>query len=192
MDSRTDRLLSFLEEIDKYKLIEREIYLKGRPQKENDAEHTWHMAMFLMLFEKDLPKDLDFLKVMKMALIHDLPEIYAGDTYAFDYEGRKTKKDREAKAAKRLYSQLPQDLSEEFTALFDEMEENKTHEAKIVKAFDHMHAVFQNSIEGGKILREKNVTKEQVDEYRKRDSHEYPIVNEIYSKLLEEIKKIIN
>ena len=126
-----------------------------------------------------------------MALIHDLPEIYAGDTYAFDYEGRKTKKDREAKAAKRLFAQLPDDLSKEFMALFEEMEDCKTHEAKIVKAFDHMHAVFQNSIEGGKIMREKNITKENVDEYRKRDSHEYPVVNEIYDKILDRIKKIL-
>ena len=93
MEERTDKIISFLKEIDKFKDVKREIFLKDR--NENDAEHSWHLAMFVILFERDLPEKLDFKKMLKFALMHDLVEIYAGDTFFFDEEGRKDKKERE-------------------------------------------------------------------------------------------------
>src|SRR3989344_203846 len=136
MEDRIDKILSFLQEIEKYKTIEREMFTSNLNRVESDAEHSWHVAMFLLLFEKELPENLDMKKMLKLALMHDLVEIYAGDTFAFDKEKQATKKEREFKSARKLFSQLPEDLNKEFMGLFDEYEEAKTSEGKIVKSFD--------------------------------------------------------
>src|SRR3989338_476599 len=103
MAERDSKILSFLKEIEKFKLIERRVYCSDLKRKESDAEHSWHLAMFIILFEKDIAKNLDIAKMLKMALIHDLVEIYAGDTFAFDKEGQKTKKERELMAGQKLF-----------------------------------------------------------------------------------------
>lgn len=113
---RIDKLIKFLKEIDKLKFIERKVYLSDQKRYENDVEHSWHVAMFILLFEKDFP-ELDIEKMLKMALIHDIIEIYAGDTFLYDEEGRKTKKERERKAAKKLFAMLPTDIRKEFFEL---------------------------------------------------------------------------
>ena len=106
MERRTEKIIKFLKEIEKYKTIERKIYCSNN-RFESDAEHSWHIAMFLILFKKELPKNLDFNKMLKLALIHDLVEIYAGDVSTFDVEGRKGKRNGSCKktfssAARRL------------------------------------------------------------------------------------------
>ena len=136
MENRVDKILAFLQEIEKYKTVEREMFCSNLNRAESDAEHSWHIAMFLILFENDLPKNLDMKKMLKLALMHDLVEIYAGDTFAYDKQNQATKKERESKAAKKLFSQLPKDLNKEFMNLFSEYEEIKTKEAQIVKSFD--------------------------------------------------------
>ncbi|MCK5234926.1 MAG: HD domain-containing protein, partial [Candidatus Aenigmarchaeota archaeon] len=104
MDDRIDRILSFLQEIEKYKTVERKMYCSDLNRVESDAEHSWHIAMFLLLFEKELPDGLDIKKMLKLALMHDLVEIYAGDTFAFDKEHQKTKNERELQSANKLFS----------------------------------------------------------------------------------------
>ena len=134
MNSRIDSLLSFLKEVEKYKTVERKVWTSNLNRAESNAEHSWHMAMFLLLFKKELPQDANFTKMLKMALIHDLVEIYSGDTFAFDKKGRENKKQRESEASEKLFSQLPEDLKKEFSELFNEYEGCESKESKIVKS----------------------------------------------------------
>lgn len=120
---RINKLISFLKEIDKAKLVERRVLVSDLSRYENDAEHSWHTAMFAWLFKDDLPKNLDIDKVIRMLLIHDLGEIYAGDTFAFDKVNKKTQPGRETKAIKKLFKKLPKDLNGEFFKLYYEYED---------------------------------------------------------------------
>lgn len=184
-----DRILSFLKEIEKAKHIERQIYLSGENRLENDAEHSWHMAMFIILFEKYLPKGLDFLKIIKMALIHDLVEIYAGDTFAYDKEAKKDKKEKEERAAEKLFSMLPEDPGNELRDLFDEFEERKTGEAKTVKSFDRLQAIMQNLCSEGNSWKKHGIELEDIEEYNKEGLADDDIFQEIYTKLIDEARE---
>lgn len=144
MSPRTNKIIKFLKKIEKLKFVEREIYLSNG-RKENSAEHSWHVTMFLILFDRDLPKKLDRIKMLKMALMHDLVEVYAGDTFAFDKSGKKQRKIKlELESAKKLFSQLPNDLSKEFNNLFLDYENSKSDEAKFVQSFDKIQPILQN------------------------------------------------
>jgi len=193
MDSRANEILSFLKEISKFKHIEREIYLPEINRKESDAEHSWHLAMFLILFEKELPKQMSLIKALKFALIHDLVEIYAGDTFAFDKTNRKTKKERELAAAKKLFSQLPADLEEEFASLFEEYENNDSSEAKIVHSFDKIQPILQNISSDGWSWKKHKVTYEDLDSYKRKYMEHNAFLLKIYESILEEArnKKLI-
>ncbi|MGA2667173.1 MAG: HD domain-containing protein [Patescibacteria group bacterium] len=155
--TRTDKLLDFLKEIEKLKFIDRKVYLSDQKRYENDAEHSWHVAMFVLLFENDFP-NLNIKKMLKMALIHDLVEIYAGDTFTFDEEGKRTKKDREYKAAKKLFGMLPRDLQKEFFNLMEEFEERKTREAIFTQSFDKLLPIIQNILSKGKAWKKYHIT----------------------------------
>ncbi len=189
MDYRIDRLLSFLKEIEKYKTVERKIWTSNLARAESDAEHSWHLAMFVLLFKNELPPDADFHKMLKMALIHDLVEIYAGDTFAFDTKSREGKKDRELQAARRLFSQLPDDLQREFMDLFSEYEETKTKEAKVVKSFDKIQPILQNICSEGKSWREYNIKLEEIDECKRKHMVHDEFLLRLYNRLLEEAKE---
>ena len=186
MEERTDKIISFLKEIDKFKDVKREIFLKDR--NENDAEHSWHLAMFVILFERDLPEKLDFKKMLKFALMHDLVEIYAGDTFFFDEEGRKDKKEREEKAAQRLFSQLPEDLANDFFGLFREYEDSETEESKIVHAFDKMHPLLQNLISEGKTWKKHDISYEKLDKNKRKYVENNQLTFNIYEKFMKEAK----
>lgn len=122
MQDRQNQILKFLQEIEQYKTIERQCFTSNPNRRESDAEHSWHVAMFVLLFARDLDASLSIEKMLKLALMHDLVEIYAGDTFAFDNVARETKKIREQEASLKLFAQLPEDLSYEFQSLFDEYE----------------------------------------------------------------------
>jgi putative hydrolase of HD superfamily len=188
MESRMDKLISFLKEIDKFKIIERKIWCTGLNHVESDAEHAWHVAMFLFLFEKDLPKGLDFARMLKLALMHDLVEIYAGDTFAYDKENRKSKKEREAKSAEKLFSQLPEDLQSEFKALLEEYEEKTTKESQFVHSFDKIQPILQNLITDGKTWKTYNIKYKDIDDYKRKMMLHNDIVLVVYEKLLAEAK----
>lgn len=189
MDNRTDKILSFLQEIEKCKAIERKMYCSNPDRAESDAEHSWHLAMFVLLFEKELPKNLDSTRMLKLALMHDLAEIYAGDTFAFDKEGQATKKERELESAKKLFSQLPEDLREEFMDLFEEYEEVKTPESKFVKSFDKIQPILQNLCSDGKSWKEHGVTFLAIDEYKRKHMRHNGFMLSIYEKLLNDAKE---
>lgn len=193
MQNRVDKILAFLQEIEKYKTIEREMFCSNLNRAESDAEHSWHIAMFLILFENDLPQDIDMKKMLKLALMHDLVEIYAGDTFAYDKQNQATKKERESKAAKKLFSQLPKDLNKEFMNLFDEYEEIKTKEAKIVKSFDKIQPILQNLCSSGKSWQKHKITFSDIDQYKRKYVEHNDLILEIYEKLLNDArdKKLI-
>ena len=150
MDERLKKQLDFSLEIDKEKNVFRQTLLSGHGRNENDAEHAWHMAVMAYILREYANEDVDISKVMLMCLIHDIVEVDAGDTYAYDEEALKTQKEREAAAKKRIFSLLPEDQKEEMTALFDEFEEWKSPEAKYAHALDNLQPlILNNSNDGG-------------------------------------------
>ena len=150
MDERLKKQLDFSLEIDKEKNVFRQTHLSGHGRNENDAEHAWHMAVMAYILREYANENVDISKVMLMCLIHDIVEIDAGDTYAYDVEALKTQKEREAAAKERIFSLLPEDQKEELTALFDEFEEWKSPEAKYAHALDNLQPlILNNSNDGG-------------------------------------------
>lgn len=157
MDERLRKQMDFALEIDKEKNIFRQTHLSGHGRAENDAEHAWHMAVMAYLLKEYSNEEVDIAKVMIMCLIHDIVEIEAGDTYAFDDVNLATQKAREDEAKEKIYSLLPEDQKKEFIALFDEFEEAKTPEAKYAKAMDNLQPIILNNSNGGSDWKSHNV-----------------------------------
>lgn len=162
MDERLKKQLDFALEIDKEKNIFRQTHLSGHGRNENDAEHAWHMAIMAYLLREYSNEPVDITRVMLMCLIHDVVEIDAGDTYAYDEEGKKTQKAREEAAKERIYSLLPEDQKEELAAIFDEFEESKTPESKFAHAMDNLQPLMLNNSNDGGDWRDHGVSAKQV------------------------------
>jgi putative hydrolase of HD superfamily len=162
MTDRLKKQLDFSLEIDKEKNIFRQTSLSGHGRKENDAEHAWHMAIMAYLLREYSNEPVDIQKVMLMCLIHDIVEIDAGDTYAYDPERLETQKEREQAAKERIFSILPDDQKEELTALFDEFENNETAESRFAHSLDNLQPLLLNNSNGGTDWMEHGVTAEQV------------------------------
>lgn len=162
MDQRLKKQMDFSLEIDKEKNVFRQTHLSGHGRNENDAEHAWHMAIMAYLLQEYADKPVDIAKVMLMCLIHDIVEIDAGDTYAYDREGLKTQKSREDAAKERIFSLLPQDQKQELIALFDEFENYQTPESKFAHAMDNLQPLMLNHSNGGEDWKWHDVTAEQV------------------------------
>ena len=164
MDDRIKKQLDFSLEIDKEKNIFRQTHLSDKGRNENDAEHAWHMAVMAYLLKEYANEKIDISRVMLMCLIHDIVEIDAGDTYAYDKEGIKSQKQRENLAKQRIFSILPDDQKDEMTALFDEFEECETPEAKYAHAMDNLQPLILNNSNDGGDWKEHGVTARQVYE----------------------------
>ena len=162
MDDRLKKQLDFALEIDKEKSVFRQTHLSGHGRNENDAEHAWHMAIMAYLLREYSNENVDISKVMLMCLIHDIVEIDAGDTYAYDAESIKTQSERENAAKERIFSILPDDQRAELTALFDEFEAYETAESKFAHAMDNLQPLMLNDSNGGADWREHKVSAEQV------------------------------
>ncbi|MCI8797415.1 MAG: HD domain-containing protein [Dorea sp.] len=162
MDKRIERQLAFSLEIDKVKNVFRQTHLSNSGRNENDAEHSWHMAIMAYLFREYANENIDITKVMLMCLIHDIVEIDAGDTYAYDAEGLQTQKAREDAAKERIFSILPEEQKTEFLALFDEFEAYETAESKFAHAMDNFQPLILNNSNNGGDWKEHKVTAEQV------------------------------
>ena len=163
MDSeRFDRQLNFIVEIDKEKNILRQTHLTGHGRQENDAEHAWHMAMMVYLLKEYSNEKFDVAKAMMMALIHDVVEIDAGDTYAYDEAALATQKEREEKAADRIFGLLPDDQRDELRALFEEFEAGESPEARFAKAMDNFQPLLLNNANGGGDWRRHSVNRSKV------------------------------
>ena len=163
-----NRIFDFIREIDKEKLIGRQTYLADGSRKENDAEHAWHMAIMTVLLSGYDNEKIDVLKTITMLLIHDLVEIDAGDTYAYDKEGQKTKEEREKKCADRLFTLLPDEQGKYLSELWEEFEANETPEAHFANTMDHIQPLMLNDASGGKSWKEHGVFLNQVLERNKR------------------------
>ena len=159
---RLQQQMEFITEVDKLKKIGRQSYLTDSSRKENDAEHSWHLAMMAVLLSEYAKKDVDVLRVISMVLIHDLVEIDAGDTYAYDTEGNKSKRAREEKAADRIFHILPKDQAKKIRELWEEFEENETPEANFANALDRVQPIMLNHQSGGKAWKEHGVALSQV------------------------------
>ena len=169
MDSeRLRQQMDFCREIDKEKEVFRQSYLCSGNRRENDAEHAWHAALMAVILEEYANEKVDLLKTITMLLIHDVVEIDAGDTYAYDVEGLKSQAEREEKAADRIYGLLPEDQRERMLALFREFEEGESPEARFAKALDNVQPVMQNDASGGKDWREKGIHLSQAIERQRR------------------------
>ncbi len=159
---RLDQQFNFIREVDKEKMIGRQSYISDGVRKENDAEHAWHLALMAILLQEYANEPIDVLKVVTMVLMHDIVEIDAGDTYAYDEEGKKTQKEREEKAAKRIYGLLPPEQAEKYYALWQEFEERKTPEAKFARTMDNLQPMMLNDATDGKAWVEHGVRLEQI------------------------------
>lgn len=173
-------------EIDKLKQIFRQTYLLDESRKENDAEHSWHFAMFAMILVEYATEPVDLLKVIQMALVHDLVEIDAGDTFLYDVAGNKNKAEREEKAAERIFGLLPDDQRIELRALWDEFEKKETPEARFAGAMDRLHPFLHNIYTDGKAWREHGISAKQVLDRNRPIGDGAPKLWEMAQKMIEE------
>ena len=161
-NERLERQFDFCREIDKEKFIGRQTYLSDGQRKENDAEHAWHMAIMAILLSEYADEKIDVLKTVTMLLIHDLVEIDAGDTYAYDEEAAKSKRKREEAGADRIYGLLPEDQKQKLRALWEEFEAWETPEAKFAHTMDNIQPLMLNAATEGKSWVEHGVHIDQI------------------------------
>lgn len=182
IDERLKKQIEFIVETDKLKNIYRQTYVLHEDRKENDAEHSWHLAMMAFLLAEHSNQPVDVLKVIKMVLIHDIVEIDAGDTYCYDKEGYKDKAEREEKAAKRIFGILPDDQRDEMYSLWREFEEMNTPESKFAAVLDRIQPLTLNYRKNGISWQEHDVKMEMVLE---RNKHVDDGSEEIWKYVLE-------
>lgn len=185
---RFKKQMEFIVEVDKVKNIIRQTYLADGNRKENDAEHSWHLALMAVLLKEYSNEEVDLAKVVPMVLIHDLVEIDAGDTYAYDEAGAETKRERETKAADRIFGMLPEDQCKWFRELWEEFEAYETPEAKFAHVLDNCQPLLLNDASNGRSWAEHGVRKSQI---YKRNEHTSEGSVEIWEYMKELIDKHI-
>ena len=185
---RLEQQFEFIREIDKEKFIRRQTYLSDGKRKENDAEHSWHLALMAVLLKEYANEEVDLAKVIPMVLLHDLVEIDAGDTYAYDQAGLATQRARETKAADRIFGMLPEDQGTKFRNLWEEFEAYETAEAKFAHVLDNCQPLLLNDASGGKSWKEHTVHKSQI---YKRNEHTAEGSREIWEYMQQLIDKHI-
>lgn len=161
---RLDQQLKFVAEIDKMTSVLRHTMLIDGSRRENDAEHSWHIAVMALLFSEYAKQKPDIGRAVKMLVVHDLIEIYAGDTFAFDVEGNKTKEKNEAAAADKLFAQLPDDQGKEIRSLWEEFDDMKTADSIYANCMDRIQPFLHNTLTEGATWKEGQVSKKQVDD----------------------------
>ena len=162
MDNRLKKQIAFMLELDKMKNLYRQTYVLHENRKENDAEHSWHLAILAFMLAEYSNEPVDVLKTMKMVLLHDVVEIDAGDTYCYDAEANKSKAEREEKAAQRIFGLLPDDQRDEFYSLWREFEDSQTAEARFAAVLDRMQPLMLNYTREGISWKEHDVCRQQV------------------------------
>jgi len=154
--------MQFLIEIDKLKTIQRKTKIMHDSRLENDAEHSWHLAMMALILQSHANQEIDLLKVMKLVLVHDIVEIDAGDTFAYDTAGSVDKYDRELDAAKRIFGMLPAEQAKELMDLWLEYEARETKEAQFASALDRLQPLIHNHQNEGDTWQKYSITEQQV------------------------------
>ncbi|MCI6560788.1 MAG: HD domain-containing protein [Ruminococcus sp.] len=186
INERLQKQMKFMVEIDKMKNIYRQTYVLGENRKENDAEHSWHIAVMAFMLAEYSAEPVDVLKTMKMLLIHDIVEIDAGDTYCYDSDGYKTKADREEKAAQRIFGLLPDDQQKEFYSLWREFEDGSTSEAKFAAVLDRLQPLTLNYAKDGISWREHEVHRKQVEKRNLTTAETAPELGELLKAMLDD------
>ena len=161
-EERLKKQLEFLVEIDKMKNVLRRTLIVDGSRRENDAEHSWHLAMLAMVLEEYSEREINISRVVRMCLVHDLVEVYAGDTFAYDEKGYEDKFARETAAADKLFSMLPTEQGEEFRALWEEFDEAQTADAMYAAAMDRLQPMMNNFLTDGHTWKEGKVTSDKV------------------------------
>ncbi len=186
---RFQKQIDFILKIDEEKNILRQTHLSNQGRRENDAEHAWHMAIMAYLLKEYSNAEIDIAKVMLMCLIHDIVEIEAGDTYAYDEVGKATEKAREELAAEHLFGMLPDDQKAELKGLFEEFERCESAEAKFAKVMDNFQPLLLNHSNNGADWKQHEVRREQVV---KRQEKSKPGSDVIYEKTMEMIEQNVH
>lgn len=186
ISERLGKQLDFVLAADKLKEITRQTYLASGARLEDDAEHSWHLALMAVLLSEYAPAGTDVLKTVTMVLIHDLVEIEAGDTFAYDYERQKTAHEREAAAAKHLFSLLPDDQRDYLKSLWNEFEAYETSEARFAHALDNCQPLMLNDASGGKGWSEHHVRRSDVLRRNARTASGAPKLWEYMSGVIED------
>lgn len=202
--NRLEAQLSFLMEADRLKNIYRQTYTRvddlppvpdgsnvtaPYPRKENDAEHSFSLALFTAILAEYSNEPIDVLKTMKMVLVHDIVEIDAGDTYCYDDAGNTTKADRETVAAERLFGLLPKEQEEEFRKLWEEFEERKTAEAKFAAVMDRIQPLLLNISRDGISWQEHGIHLHQVQGRNKLVAEGSQVLSDYIFKLLDDANR---
>ena len=185
MMERLEKQMEFILEVDKVKKIVRQTYLSDASRKENDAEHSWHLALMAVLLKEYSNEEVDLAKVIPMVLIHDLVEIDAGDTYAYDEAGAKTKRERETKAADRIFGLLPSDQGTWLRELWEEFEAYETAEAKFAHVLDNCQPLFLNDASNGKSWEEHQVKKSQIYKRNRKTGEGSEVIWEYMKELVD-------
>lgn len=182
---RIEQQAAFAVEIDKVKNIFRQTWLADGSRKENDAEHAWHAALMAVLLAEYSNEPIDILKVVKMLLLHDLVEIDAGDSYAYDEAAQATAHEREQKAADRIFGMLPKDQRQEFRDLWDEFEEYETPEAKFAHVMDNFQPLLLNDAADGKGWKEHQVKRANIEKRNRKTSKGSKRINEYIEQIID-------
>lgn len=182
---RFAKQIAFILEADKEKNILRQTHLSGHGRQENDAEHAWHMAMMIYLLKEYANAPIDLAKTMMMALIHDIVEIDAGDTYAYDAAGMETQAERERLAAERIFGLLPDDQRDELRGLFEEFEAGETAEAKFARTMDNLQPLMLNDSNDGGDWKAHQVTRTQVMKRHARNQLGSEVIGEYTKELID-------
>lgn len=168
MNARLQQQIDFIIEIDKLKQVFRRSYLIDQSRHENDAEHSWHLAMMALVLAEHATEQIDIARVVKMVVIHDIVEVDAGDVFLYDEEATKNKAVREQQAAERLFGMLPADQASDFRATWEEFEARQTAEARFAAALDRLQPLIHHIQSKGKTWQEHGVT---LDRVMQRNSH---------------------
>lgn len=185
IEERLKKQMEFLLEVDKLKFINRQTYLSDGKRKENDGEHSWHLALMAVLLSEYSNEEIDLVKVITMVLIHDIVEIDAGDTYAYDAVGIQSKREREVKAADRIFNILPEDQAEKLRRLWEEFEAYETPEAKFAHVCDNVQPLMLNDATDGLAWREHEVKKSQVLQRNRRTGEGSQVMMEYINQILD-------
>ena len=162
MNDRLEKQLRFALEADKEKNIVRQTLISDGSRRENDAEHAWHAALMAVLLHEHSNEKIDLLRTVTMLLIHDIVEIDAGDTYAYDEQAKLSQRDRETAAADRIFGLLPGDQRDSLRALWEEFEAGVTAEAKFARTMDNLQPMTLNNATGGRVWKERGVALHQI------------------------------
>lgn len=189
MNVKFNKKLQFLILIDKMKSIYRQTLLADKSRRETDAEHSWHIALMAMLFAEFAPEGVDKERVIRMCLVHDLVEIYAGDTFCYDKKAGEDKADREMRAAKKLFSVLPKEDGEEIKSLWLEFEKQETPDAVFAASLDRFQPLINNFLTDGHTWKKGKVARRQVEERAALIEKGLPIAWETVQRILNDAQE---